>query len=137
MQVFHPLYSLSPLSPHLTDIYLSINPKNHFAPIQHYTIINESTTLYCDAVGSNAYWGINSFIIDDEGRSPWTDMEFVFIKKVTYDPLGNEHVHHNSLQVPSQKEYNNTEITCVVLDERHLPVTSNAIEIIVMGKLFS
>ena len=61
-------------------------------------------------------------------------MGFIFVKNVIYDPMGNEHVYHNTLRIPTLRNHNNTVITCAVLDERHRLVKSNPIKIIVMGK---
>ena len=122
---------------HSSAIYLSINSESFLAPSVHYTTRNVTTTFYCDSVGTNAYWGINSSTVDDEGRVPyWTDMGFMFIKNVTYNQMGNEHVHHNILLVPAYIEYNNTIITCAVIDEDHQLTKSNPIKIIVIGMFF-
>ena len=121
---------------HSSAIYLSINSESFLAPSVHYTTRNVTTTFYCDSVGTNAYWEINSSAVDGEGRVPWTDMGFMFVKNVIYDPMGNEHVHHNILLVPAYREYNNTIITCAVLDRYHRLTKSNPIKIIVIGMFF-
>ena len=126
--------SLSLSLSHFLEIVLSAAPGKIFAPSLLHTIINESISFYCDAVGINAFWGINSSTVNDEGEPIWTEKGFTFDMNITYDPMGNEHFHHNTLQVVSHMEHNNTVITCAVLDTSHVPLRSDTITIIIMGK---
>ena len=48
--------------------------------------------------------------------------------------MGNEHFHHNTLQMISHMEQNNTVITCAALDTSHIPLRSDTITVIIMGK---
>ena len=48
--------------------------------------------------------------------------------------MGNEHLHHNTLQMVSHVEKNNTVITCIALDTSHVPLRSDTITVIIMGK---
>ena len=129
--------SLPPLSVfflHLLEIVLLAAPGEIFAPSLFYTVTNEIISFSCDAVGMNAFWGINSSTVNDEGETMWTEKGFTFYKNVTYDPMGNEHFHHNTLQMISHMEQNNTVITCAALDTSHEPLRSDTITVIIMGK---
>ena len=118
-----------------TEIYLSVNADNIFAPSKVYSIINESTTFYCDAVGVNAFWQINESTVQDEGDIQWTDKGFIFEPNVKFNLVdNNRHIYHNTLSVPSQKELNSTIIGCFTINQQHQPVLSDEIEIIVMGE---
>ena len=130
--------SLPPLSVfflHLLEIVLSAAPGEIFAPSLFHTVKNETILFSCDAVGINAFWGINSSTVNDEGETVWTEKGFTFHKNVMYDPMGNEHFHHNTLQMVSHVDRNNTVITCAALDTSHVPLRSDTITVIIMGKL--
>ena len=61
-------------------------------------------------------------------------MGFIFHTNEEPAPMGNEHVYHNTLSLPSFIEHNNTVISCIVLIGNHRPVYSSSVEVIVKGE---
>lgn len=94
--------------------------------------VDQTATFFCQAVGINAFWSINGETLPAHGNANWTRKGWTFHEIVDEDFFGErDNIHNMTLQIPSNIEFNNTQIVCIGVV--HDPAFSDPAFLIIKG----
>ena len=100
------------LKNYATNLFAEIT----IAPQTQYLLqnVDQTATFFCQAVGINSFWIIDSHTVPADGNNNLTNKGWMFTEVVHEDTaFERDNIHNMTLQIPSRIEFNNTQVQCL------------------------